>query len=495
MGSGFYGGFGSSLSDVIEQYAAAYHPVKEVTALEAYSDIFRLGDEQHKRIQYYGEEAETRDLVANPIAYCKNETDRCGQFRVLFFDTFEKELARAQQFDFSIVSGLSYFGRRNVLKHASKLFAFIIDLDGLTDTKFTNFLYGCYAAAKFKVYPLPNYIVLSGHGAHLYYVMQEPISLYPEAKKRLRRFKYALIERIWNRYTSEQEPQMQGISQGFRVIGGKTKIPGYRSRVYRLNAQHWTLERLNEFVPEAERISPAEMASWQVHKKIQNGKDVAKEKWPEWYQRRVVQGLQRKSWCCNRRLYEWWIKKIHEGATNGHRYFCIMCLAIFAVKCGISREELEKDAGELQPLLNSLSADDPFTMKDVTSALRCYDSKYATFPRETIAKISGIPIPAKKDRKGFTKAQRVKIMTDKRNVIYPNDTWRNKCGAPEKHEIVLEWQAAHPDGKKSDCEKETGLSRHTVLKWWNKPLSLRDGCMTPKQRERMLKQFFEPPED
>lgn len=83
MGSGFYGGFGSSLSDVLD-LNAAYHPIKEVTALEAYSDIFRLGDEKEKRIQYYGEEAETRDLVANPIAYCKNETDRCGQFRVLF---------------------------------------------------------------------------------------------------------------------------------------------------------------------------------------------------------------------------------------------------------------------------------------------------------------------------------------------------------------------------------------------------------------------------
>lgn len=479
MGSGFYGGFGSSLSDVLD-LNAAYHPIKEVTALEAYSDIFRLGDEKEKRIQYYGEEAETRDLVANPIAYCKNETDRCGQFRVLFFDTFAKELARAQQFDFAIVSGLSYFGRRNVLKHASKLFAFIIDLDGLTDTKFTNFLYGCYAAAKFKVYPLPNYIVLSGHGAHLYYVMQEPISLYPEAKKRLRQFKYALIERIWNRYTSEQEPQMQGISQGFRVIGGKTKIPGYRSRVYRLNEQHWTLEKLNDFVPEAERISLAEMLSWQVHKKIQNGKDVAKKKWPEWYQRRVVQGLPRKSWCCNRRLYEWWIKKIHEGATNGHRYFCIMCLAIFAVKCGISREELEKDAGELQPLLNSLSAEDPFTMKDVTSALRCYDSKYATFPRETIAKISGIPIPTH-NRKGKKQADYLKQFRAARKF-----SSYEKVGAPVKKEIVKNWKANHPYGKKIDCHKDTGLSRVTIDKWW-------DACDALDEDERIMYEYFGAP--
>lgn len=38
--------------------------------------------------------------------------------------------------------------------------------------------------------------------------------------------------------------------------------------------------------------------------------------------------------------------------------------------------------------------------------------------------------------------------------------------AEEKSKIVEEWKQQHPDGKKIDCERETGLSRHTVLKWW-----------------------------
>ena len=32
---------------------------------------------------------------------------------------------------------------------------------------------------------------------------------------------------------------------------------------------------------------------------------------------------------------------------------------------------------------------------------------------------------------------------------------------------VLQWRMKHPDGLKIDCERETGLSRHTILKWWN----------------------------
>ena len=490
---GFYGGFGLSLSDVLQEFAKD-HPIQEVTALDAYTDIFRLGDESNKRIQWYGEEAETRDLVANPLVYCKNNGAKHGQYRVLFFDTFAKELARAQQFDFSIISGLSYFGRRNLLAHASKLFAFIIDLDGLDEHKFRNFLKGCYG--KYYLYPLPNYLVLSGHGAHLYYVMKEPISLYPEAKKRLRQFKYALIDKVWNGYTSTQKQQMQGLSQGFRVIGGKTKIPYYNSRVFQLNNQHWTLEQLNPYLPEAERISPSEMLSWQVHRKVQNGREIARKKWPEWYQRRVVQKMPKKSWCCNRGLYDWWIKKILEGATYGHRYFCIMCLAIFAVKCGISKEELEADAAKLQPLLDSLNSEEPFTVKDVASALRCYDEKYITFPRDTISRLSGIEVKSKRRDKGKRLPQKKHLQIaeiSRTSASYAN------VGAPDKQQIVKDWRTAHPDGKKIECERETGLSRHTVLKWWDrpKPLRLRDGRMhlTPEQLERMIEPFCDPPEE
>lgn len=77
-----------------------------------------------------------------------------------------------------------------------------------------------------------------------------------------------------------------------------------------------------------------------------------------------------------------------------------MCLAIFAVKCGISKEKLEADAAKLQPLLDSLNSEEPFTVKDVASALRCYDEKYITFPRDTISRLSGIEVKSKRRDKG-----------------------------------------------------------------------------------------------
>lgn len=32
---------------------------------------------------------------------------------------------------------------------------------------------------------------------------------------------------------------------------------------------------------------------------------------------------------------------------------------------------------------------------------------------------------------------------------------------------VPKWRESHPLGTKADCERDTGMSRHTVLKWWS----------------------------
>lgn len=35
-----------------------------------------------------------------------------------------------------------------------------------------------------------------------------------------------------------------------------------------------------------------------------------------------------------------------------------------------------------------------------------------------------------------------------------------------KRETVRAWREEHPNGKKADCIRDTGLSKPTVLKWW-----------------------------
>ena len=39
-------------------------------------------------------------------------------------------------------------------------------------------------------------------------------------------------------------------------------------------------------------------------------------------------------------------------------------------------------------------------------------------------------------------------------------------GRPTAEKTVKQWQQKHPEGKKADCIRETGLSKPTVYKWW-----------------------------
>ena len=70
------------------------------------------------------------------------------------------------------------------------------------------------------ILPQATVVVNSGTGLHLYYVLKEPVPMYPYNQKCLKELKYSLTRQIWNKFTSTiKEPQMQGILQGFRVVG------------------------------------------------------------------------------------------------------------------------------------------------------------------------------------------------------------------------------------------------------------------------------------
>lgn len=438
------------LHDVLEKWGA-----HEVSAMEVYSDIFQLGSGQIQKA-----DTEVRNVKSNPIAYWKNKKAQKGHYRIMFDDTFEETLRELQEADFAIINGLSYFGRKNLQAAANKMYCMIFDLDGVTETTLNNFLSGAIRA---EAYPVPNYIALSGHGLHLYYLLEEPLSLYPNIKIQLKNLKYGLTEKMWNPYTSiEEKVQHQGINQGFRPIGGKTKIDGVRVRAFALNEDKFTVGKLGEYVLPEYQVDESK-----IYKESRMTLAEAQKKYPEWYQKRVVEGDKTKGgWTCKRDLYDWWKRQIKAGASFHHRYFNVMCLAIYAVKAGIDEEELKTDALGLIPFMNDIAPEEPFTESDVESALECYDERYLTFPIEDISRLSGIPIQRNR-RNGRSQAEHMKRITMLRDFDYPDGAWINKNGRPTKSEVVKNWQAEHPNGKKADCIRETGLSKPTVYKHWN----------------------------
>lgn len=433
---------------------------QEVSALDVYKDVFQLG------AGFIQSNADDENRVGNPVAYFKNSSEATGHFRIMFADQFagilENEL---QQADFAIINGLSYFGRRNIHQYADQMFAMVFDLDGQTPQTLRNFFSGCLG----NWYPTPNYVALSGHGVHLYYLFEKPVKLYPNLKLQLKELKYQLAKQMWNRNTStEEKVQQQGINQGFRVLGGKTKIEGVKVRVFRTRERKYTLQELCGFVPKEFRVDEKKL-----YKESKLTLEQAKQLYPEWYEKVVVnKDTSRKIWDISGKvhgknpfaLYDWWYERIKFESSYGHRYFCCLTLAVYGAKCGVPFEKVKEDALKLLPSFNLLKPEEPFTEEDVLAALECYDLKYCTFPIRSIETLASIPIQRNK-RNGRTMSNHIKYM----NAIKAVKVSLGECsngGRQSAKPIVEAWIKSNPGGSVSRCIEETGLARSTVYKYW-----------------------------
>ena len=172
-------------------------------------------------------------------------------------------------------------------------------------------------------------------------------------------------------------------------------------------------------------------------------------------------------WRVKEDLYDWWLRKIREGATYSHRYFCLMALAIFATKCGITdRGRVKADMESLVPFLDSIDPEHPFGGDgEVESALECFDLRYATFPRRDLEKITAIAMPANK-RNGLKQNQHLYLARrrkeDMKAIGVP---MKNREGRPDKRDLVLGYAREHPDASHAEVAKALGVSRTTVIKW------------------------------
>ena len=326
-----------------------------------------------------------------------------------------KELEDIKDTEFTIMSPISYFGRKRNGKNARYLYAMVFDL------------------------------------------------------KILKELKYALTRQIWNRFTSSiREPQMQGILQGFRVVGTGTKLgKEYPVVAYRYGGAV-ELEKLFDYIPDSNGEQQRIQA---LMRKSRLSLAEAKEKYPDWYERRVVKKERRGRWTVKRDLYDWWLHRIADEIRVGHRFYGIMTLAIYAKKCGIDEEELRHDAFALIKPYDDMSVEDinRFTKDDVVCALEMFNEDYVTFPRDDIAKISGLTMPVNKRnwRKQKDHLEIARAIRDIGVRQKGKKDWRDGNGRHNAEWEVYRWRQQHPEGRKADCIRDTGLSKPTVYKWWD----------------------------
>lgn len=361
--------------------------------------------------------------------------------------------------NFVIISPISYIGLSRKSLAARYIYAIAIDYDGIDTPQMLNdFWYQVHN----KLLPTPTYVVFSGNNLHLYFLLDTEVACYDYLVKELRKLKTALIKRIWNKYTTSlyDKPQVQSLFQGFRMVGtygkdGHTPVTAY------LTGNVVSINYLNNFVPPKSRALIDEI----TNKKTPLLE--AKEMWPEWYEKRIVKGLPKGTWQNNHALYDWWKnEKIKWEAQVGHRYYCIMCLAIYAKKCGITYEELEKDAYTFVPIFDLLTTNENnhFSEQDVASALEMFLDSYITFPIDSIVSLTNIQIEKNK-RNYRTQDVHLKMCRMNRNILV-QEKLINGGGRKSKKDVIENWKQSNPNGTVIDCINDTGLSKSTCYKYW-----------------------------
>ena len=433
-----------------------------VNGYEFYKDLFPNNENQG--------EMNTDFSQPNAIYLYQDEKDqdseRTFRRRIMLKDTWEEDYMEFVEGNpMTLCSGLTYRGRKNQLENAQQMNALIFDLDSV-GIKELNTLFKRFDENPewIRTLPRPTYVSISGSGLHLYYFLEEPVDLFPNIKDQFRELKHMLTFRLWEyrETTKEENIQYQGINQGFRMIGSLNKKYNLPVIAFK-TGERVSVDYLNSYNHDKTKHVDVQKRFFTEHTL-----EESQIKFPEWYQKVIIEGnKERKNWTVNRALYDWWKKKIPE-IKGGHRYYFLMVLVIYGVKCNIPKKEVEKDLYELYEIVKKVQHEHELSIEDVEAALDVYDPAYNNFPIDVIVEKTGIQIQKNKRNHRSQKAhlERARAVQE---IDYPNAEWRNLEGRPKgtgtKEKLVKDFIKENSEASPTEIAIKLGISRSTVYKY------------------------------
>lgn len=491
---------------------------ENIDGYKFYKDIFPDCEESGKmHIDY-----------SHPNAiYLYNDEER-GRLRrrIMLKDSWEDDyISFIESNTLTLCSGLMYRGRANKLENAQQMNALIFDIDGVGEEEFKIMeARWDVEPGAYRSIPRPTYTVMSGSGLHLYYVFKEPIDLYPNIKTQLKSMKYDLTFSMWEygETSKEETIQYQSINQSFRMPGSYNCKEKEKKRVEAFKTgEHITIDYLNQYVIDPKNRVDIEKA----FKPTEITRKEAQEKYPDWYKRVVEPQIERRRleeelqkdnltkekrakvkealvnirrtirdnsknrWLIENKvngndpyaLYHWWIgesKNVKNGKKRdikrhikgGHRYYFLMCMAIYAIKCGVPRKKLKEDMENIFDEIAAIPHKNPLTKDDLRSALEAYNIEYCDTSINEINYWTGVGIEKNK-RNGRTQKRHLEIIRgDKKEMKEMGKAFKNPEGRPKgkskQKDIIENYRKNNPNATAKECIVDTGVSRSTVYRWW-----------------------------
>lgn len=475
---------------------------EEINPYDFYREIFGYGELDefgvYTKGKYIGIALEITDqtcITKVKVGDKEIEKEKTIVYRHTVTDDLDVVVELQKSKYFCVMAPISYIGKDRKSSNARIMYALCVEIDNLIVMKngqqlgLEN-LIDMYSDRAHWL-PKPTFIVASGNGLHLYYQFECPLVLFPNTVNSLKLYKKQLTKMLWNKnvttdYT-EDRIQQESIFQAFRMPGTLTR-KGDKVVAFRVGDKV-SIDYMNSFMY-SDLKGKCDIEG--VYKSNLLLKE-AKQKYPEWYEKVIVNGNRsKKEWALSRNVYDWWLRQIKEKAVDGHRFHCIMMLSIYAIKCSnydakknpnpVTQEEFEADAWSLLEEFNQRGkrADNPFTKYDILCAIQVYEDRgMITYPKNSIQYKSGIKIVPSVPRR--PKGQRLKqedhleaarLIRDIRTKRAGKKDWREGAGRPigsgTAEQKVRDYREEHPNARKVDCIRDTGLDKKTVYKWWDK---------------------------
>lgn len=345
-----------------------------------------------------------------------------------------------------LLGGSTYFKEYVSKATAKDIRSFIIDMDNVYSGTLLNALQDDWRTANGDEIPMPTYIVNSGTGLHLYYVLSEPIPHYScnaEAIDQL--YRRLAVQNTTRRVYLKKEVQWFG--QDFRMAGGLNKY-GWKNTVFKVG-DTWEIDKLGRAVGLED-----------VHF-VHYGEPRTK---PPVQRDRTKNRTKRTGWRCNRAFYDYTLDRCREETREGNRYMSMCALSAIAWKCNVPADEVERDLLGLIPRYNQ-NAVRQMKPEEVKSALKMYNDKAMLTQRERLQDWIGWEYRPQR-RNGRKRSIHLALARGNKAVLKELGEMKPE-GRPTKKDQVAAYRKKHPEATPTAVARALGVSRTTVYRWWD----------------------------
>lgn len=286
----------------------------------------------------------------------------------------------------------------------------------------------------------PTYLVNSGNGVHLVYVLTQPLAAYHWAKDLLREMHSSLL-RFFRKHRFAADLGT-GLSHAYRIVGSLTKL-GQTCRAYRVGK-----------CVEVGQLAASLGICWQ--RPVSKSGKVSynhKEKQP------------RKGSPARRGFYDYLVHTIEARTQEGHRYSSLFALACVGHKCHRAVEGILEDAVRLAAKLG-------LPKHEAEHAVAaCNPEKAQTVRAATLEGWLGWSFDHKTKRNGRTRAEHLAEIAERRTAA--------------SRRRVTDYLERHPKATISEIARTLAMGRKTVAKYFHEWLeALRDKVV--QQAKAML---------